>query len=294
MTRMPMIAALLVLVAGCQSGKLGGFGDDDTAATDDDSTTEETIPGASDPEPDSRLIADIVTWPCGGSDGTAPYLGAYALTTTLEYAPDGLQEFTLPPEGECASGVSMFPQDAGNAGADIDGTPQWVTTWGQGVMERHTPGYYYADLLGNQHSCQNLDEMLGTGISITDAGPLTGVSTPAAGTVTAVNVDDDQVSQGLSFGDPLDLSWQADDWESSWVQIRMERDGYAYDSVLCNTTGLAEFTLTEDVWSLLDEELSVEVINLYVGLQNTDVQELESGLKVDVITRAMYVGVIQD
>ena len=292
MIRTPLFASLL-LSAGCGSGKIGGFGDD-TGGGGDDGGTEETIPGAADPEPDSRLIADIVTWPCGGSDGTAPYLGAYALTTTLEYAPDGLLEFTLPSEGECTAGVSMFPRDAGNAGADVDGNPQWVSSWGQGEMIRSTPGYYYADLLGNQHSCQRLDEMLASGISVIDAGALSDVATPAAGTVEAINVEDDRVSQGLSFGEPLELSWQADGWESSWVQIRMERDGFAYDSVLCNTTGLTEYTLTEDVWALLDEELSVEVINLYVGLQNTDVQELESGLKVDVITRAMYVGVIQD
>ncbi len=293
----PLLAAL-TLTAGCQSGKFD-FGDDtggdggegDDGGGDDGGVDPDEWAGE---EEDSRLIVDIVTWPCGDQTNDTYYLGAYAMTATLEFAPDHLEGLELPEPGQCISGVSMFPLDAGNEGADVSGKPRWNTGWDSGPMQRRAPGFYEADILGNQPSCQATDELLASGLEVEEAGELTGVTGPAAGELEAVTIEDAYTSYGLEFGSEFEIGWSASGWQTSWVQIRQERDGYAYGNVICNTTGESSFFVDSDVWGLLDPELSVEVINLYVGFQNQDVQELSSGIQANVLTRAMYVGVIID
>jgi len=89
-------------------------------------------------------------------------------------------------------------------------------------------------------------------------------------------------------------SWEENDWDEVWVQIRREREGEAWESVTCNATGDSSFSLNEEIWGLLDESLNVERNNLYVSFQRSAEQELDSGDVGLGLTRAMAVAVVQD
>lgn len=249
------------------------------------------------PESDARLTADVKTWECSDDGGETLYEGVYSFDIYLEYAPDGLQERALP--GGCVYGLSMFPQDAGSAGEDIpglDGDPRWSAGDESGRLERTSAGFYEAQVLNNVHSCQSSDELLSDGVMLEEASTFTGAVTPAAGTIDWVDTDiDDTDDDGnLSFGETVDLSWETEGWDEVWIQIRQERDGEAWGTVTCNATGMDEFSVDEDVWSLLEEDLPVEYINLYVAFQNSEIQEMEDGQKIEAITRGMHVLVVQD
>ena len=246
-------------------------------------------------DPAARLIANVFTWECHTKgDENNTYEGVYGANVSLEYAPTGLQEMTLPDPGACSGDVSMFPQDAGSQGADLDGVtaPTWHTEWDEGSMEDLGDGYWEADLLGNQHSCQYAEELFEYGVSLGDAGSLSGITTPAAGSLTDATADHD-LSAGLTFGEDVEVTWVEEDHSESWIQLRMEREGYAYGSVICNTTGLDSFSIDDSVWSYLDETIPVEVINLYVGFQNQSQQVTASGVTATVVTRTIHVEVVQ-
>ena len=89
------------------------------------------------PEGDGRLTADIYTWECTDL-GDDLWEGVYAFNVAFEYAPDGVQSRDLPEAGNCTADLSMFPMDAGKAGADIpesEGDPAWATTTNDGPLE---------------------------------------------------------------------------------------------------------------------------------------------------------------
>ena len=107
------------------------------------------------------------------------------------------------------------------------------------------------------------------------------------------DIDDVDEDGNLSFGEPVELSWDAEGWEETWVQIRQERDGEPWGTVTC-AADEDGFYVDDEVWGLLNGDLPVEYINLFVGFQNSDVVEMEDGQKVEVVTRGMHVLVVQD
>jgi hypothetical protein len=249
------------------------------------------------PQSDARLTADVKTWECSDDGGETLYEGVYSFDIYLEYAPDGLQERALP--GGCVYGLSMFPVDAGSSGEDIPGLsddPRWTAGDDSGRLERTSPGFYEAQVLNNVHSCQSSDDLLSDGVMLEESANFTGAVTPAAGSIAWVSTDieDTDDDGNLSFGETVDLSWETEDWDEVWIQIRQERDGEAWGTVTCNATGMDGFEVDENVWELLNGDLAVEYINLYVAFQNTEIQEMEDGQKIEVVTRGMHVLVVQD
>ena len=247
------------------------------------------------PESDARLTADVYTWECADNETGDVYEGAFSFNVSLEYAPDGLQDRTLP--GGCVYGLSMFPVDAGSSGTDIpsvNSDPRWETEARSGVLSREAAGFYYNEVLSNVRSCEPSDDLVEDGVTLLEAGPLTGAQTPPAGFIDWIDIQDDDGDGNIDFGEEVELEWDADDWDEVWVQIRMEREGEAWGTVTCNASGEDGFVVDDEVWSLLNGDLNVEYINLFVGFQNTEVQEMEDGQKVEAVTRGMHVLVVQD
>jgi hypothetical protein len=253
-------------------------------------------------EPDSRFTADVYVWPCiekGADTASADtlYNGVYAFDLALEYAPDALASQTLPAPGTCEASLSVFPIDAGASGVDIPdltGDPEWESVVDVGVLAHGSPGFYFSNVLENQRSCQTTDDVIGGGVVLTNAGSVTGARTPDPGDLGAVTVADANEDGVLDFGEVTEVSWEASGWNETWVQIRQERDGEAWGTVTCNTTGMESFTLDDTVWGELNETLPVQYINLYVGFTTANTQLPDEVQKVHARTRTIFVQVIQD
>jgi len=246
-------------------------------------------------EADARLTADVFTWPCRAEEDNVEQ-GVYGFTIALEYAPDGLSNRDLPPVGECREDLSMFPLDAGVSGTaipDADTEIPWATSTRSGVLSEISPGFYFHDVLSNQFTCASPDDMVSSGISVPTAGSLGSMTTPEAGSLSGVSIEGESES-GLVFGEEVTVDWDASDWEESWIQVRMEREGTSWGSVTCNTTGEEEFYIDDRVWNRLNSDLNVDTINLYVGFQNNTRDMNEDELKLRTSTRVIYVDVIQD
>ena len=247
------------------------------------------------PEADARLTADVYTWEC--QDGDYLYEGVFGFDVALEYAPDGLQDRALP--GGCVYGLSMFPGDAGVMGEDIpglDAAPRWESGDLGGTLQREGAGFYYAEAFSNVMSCQPSEDLIDEGVTLTEAGVFTGATTPTPGYIDWVETsfEDEDGNNELSFGETIDLEWDAEDWDEVWIQVRKEREGQNYGAVTCNVSGEEGFTVDDDVWGLFQGNVNVEVINLYVGFQNSEVVEMEDGQQIEVVSRGMHVLVVAD
>ena len=202
------------------------------------------------------------------------YLGTYGLELTWSTPPTACR-ISLPEAGECVADVSMFPQDAGTYGTEIPNASPAGTGWQRRRIL--APGFYHADVLGNQRSC----------IFKLDAHPgceHRGCRQPRGGRgpgsdleIVSFDGENTQLNQGIDFGSELTLSGGQ---RLGLFLISCARSAaYAYGSVTCNTTGQDSFLIDDEVWSLLDQDLNVETLNLFVGFQNDGELELESGLK---------------
>jgi hypothetical protein len=269
------IAALVALASACNRGKtaLGGG----TAK-------------------DARLISSVYTWECVNNNDGALYQGAFSQDVRLEFAPDALRSFEMPAEGDCATGLDLIPTDAGDGGQalpELEDEPRWTTDIASGELSDLGAGFYYDSVLENVHSCQEVNQILDGGTTLSEAGLLDGVATPEPAAMPEVALSGDYES-GIPWGTELEATWDAEHaWDSVWVQVRRERDGEAWESVTCNATGLDAFTIGDAVWAEMTESLTVDANNLYVGFERTKTRETADGLKVDAITRAMAVTVVQ-
>lgn len=246
------------------------------------------------PEADARLTADVYTWECGDHETETTYEGVFSFNIAMEYAPDGLQDRQLP--AGCVYNLSMFPEDAGASGTDIPGLrqePAWTNGNESGVLQRKGAGFYYSAVQNNEHKCDRAEDLLANGVTLSEAAGFSGATAPVPGSVDDVFTTDANGDGLIDFGEEVELEWDVDGWDEVWIQIRQERDGEAWGTVTCNASGEDGFVVDDDVWGLLTE-LPVEYINLYVGFQNTDVQEMEDGQKIELVTRAMAVLVVQD
>jgi hypothetical protein len=251
------------------------------------------------PENDARFIADVYTWQCQNDGGTDFYEGVFSFNVSLEVAPDALVPRSLPAPGGCSADLSMFGADPNSVLADIPALsdePRWETDLDSGELENLAEGWYYDEVFDNVHNCQTADALISGGTRLVDAGSLTGAVTPDPGIindVTLVSTSDYQET-GFEFGEEIDIDWDAEGWDEAWIQIRRERNGEAWEYVTCNVTGLDGFTLGDDVWGLMTENLGDVFNNVYVAFQNHGMLETEDGQKVEVATRAMHVAVAFD
>jgi len=251
------------------------------------------------PENDARFLADVYTWQCEEEGGADYYEGVFAFNVSLEVAPDALVPRSLPAPGGCSADLSMFGADPNGDLMDIPelgDEPRWETDIDSGELESVSEGWYYDEIFDNVHNCQTTDALLNGGTRLVEAGSLSGAVTPDPGTVEDVTLvsASDYLETGFQFGEEIDISWETDGWDEAWIQVRRERNGEAWEYVTCNVTGYTEFTLDDNVWGLMTENLGDVFNNVYVAFQNHGMQEMETGQKVEVATRAMHVAVAYD
>ncbi len=260
------------------------------------STDDEAVGGSLDGKVvDGRLIADVYTWNCYDPSTGAEYQGAFGQEISLEYAPRGIPSLDLPAVGTCEASVDMFPNDAGANALDLPGLtddPEWASDVDDGSLAHLGTGYYRDDVYPSTRTCYSTDEVMGGGVELVAAEDLTGARTPVPEEAPNVRFEGFSGS-ALQFGDPATISWDAHLWKETWVQVRREREGEAWETVTCNVTGLDSFALNEAVWGLMDASLSVDQNNLYVGFQTRDSQSVAGGL-VETVTRAIAVAVVQE
>jgi hypothetical protein len=278
--RLAMTAALpALLLLGCSADKGGGDG--------------------SGEERDGRLISDVYSWLC---DDGSEYQGVFKQEITLEYAPDGLGSLEPPSAGGCQIDKDMFPTGAGSLGTDLpdlSGEPTWSSAVDSGELQEVGAGFWRDNVTDNVHSCQDITDLMESGIELTDAGVLTGTATPAPPEIPVVDFDGltyhpETGAETIEWGDEIVVSWDDHGWEEVWVQVRREREGEAWESVTCNATGDSSFTMESDVWDLMNEDLEVEHNNIYVAFTMSKEETSEDGLRVEAVTRAMAVAVVQD
>ncbi|MFZ5480031.1 MAG: hypothetical protein ACOZNI_24920 [Myxococcota bacterium] len=274
--RTPLLL-VAILIAGCKDKSIGLGG------------------GSPD---DARLIADLYTWTCeGGDTGSIDdnYEGAFSYEVSLEYAPDGLVNRDLPSDGSCSIGLDLFPADAGASAVDLsDADPTWSNGDEGGALDRSSTGFYADDVFQNQRTCKSAEELLGEGTTLADAGVFSGATTPSPETYDGVDVSNYDEVAGLTFGDEVDVSWRAEGWDATWLQIRRESGGSLQEAVTCNATGQETYTIDDDVWSLFNAYIEADVTNLYVGVQKSKVVEGSDGQKIETITRVMHSLVVDD
>ncbi len=251
------------------------------------------------PETDARFLADVYTWECQEEGGVDFYEGVFGFNVSLEVAPDALVPRALPAPGGCSADLSMFGADPNGELADIPelgDEPRWETAIDGGELENVSEGWYYDEVFDNIHNCQTTAGLLDGGVTLIEAGSLSGAITPDPGEindVTMVSMSDYEET-GFEFGEEIEVSWDAEGWDEAWIQIRRERNGEAWEYVTCNVTGYDDFVLGDNVWGLMTENLGDVFNNVYVAFQNHSMQEMETGQKVEVATRAMHVAVAYD
>jgi hypothetical protein len=263
-----------LFVSACASGKLEG-----------------TEP--STPLDDARLIADITTWTCEDSDGAYP--GIFGQELRLIYAPEALPPLGLPSPGSCSANMDLFPRDPGPGAASLGLAPRWSGAGGGGTLAELEPGYYYDKVLDNVHSCLSLPEHGDEPVTLTEAGELEGVTTPAfldIPDVEFVGISGD--GTGVDYGQRLTASWGEHGWEEVWVHFQRLVGDDVVEAVTCNATGLSLFLIDADIWGLMDEGLDVERNNLYIGFQRSDEVATDSGLEVEVLSRAMAIAIVEE
>jgi len=250
------------------------------------------------PENDARFTADVYTWQCESKD-VGTWEGVFAFDVSLEVAPDALVPRALPAPGGCSADLSMFGADPNSALQNIpevSDEPRWETDLDSGELENVSEGWYYDQVFANVHNCQTADALLSGGTHLVGAGSLTGAITPDPGEIQDVTLvsASDYEEAGFVFGEEIQVDWDVEGWDEAWIQVRREREGDAWEYATCNITGLDAFTIGDNVWGLMTEDLGALFNNVYVAFQNHGMREMEDGQKVEVATRAMHVAVVQD
>ena len=240
---------------------------------------------------DARFITQVYTWQCGGFD-VDPYPGTFGQEVVLYHAPASLSDL-LPVEG-CEYGVDMFPDNAGSGAAPIDGLsnfPEWDSTVDSGELQGGF-GYWFEDVLTDEHTCDSPHELMEYGTVLENAAHFSGAVAPSVSEVPMVEFGG--FEGVIEWGAPVEASWENNDWDRVWVQMRRELEGQVLESVTCNVSGEDSFLLTEDMWALMDENLNVEYNNLYVTFEKRDLTQMNSGHWIETVSRAISIAVIED
>lgn len=273
--RTALCSILILSGAACASGSI-----DDEKSTDGSGSFSSAVV-------DARLVADVSTWSCVDANTGEMYQGAFGQEVTLEHAPGGVGALDLPNPGSCVAGLNMFPDDAGSGATDIPGIafdPVWESDVDDGTLGKKSIGFYYDDVYTDERTCYSTDEVMAGGVTLVDAGPLTGAATPPPN--AAPTVDFGSPGAAIEFGDTVSLEWGTHLWDEVFVQVRREKEGDAWESVTCNVTGENGFVVDAAVWDLMDERIQVDRNALYVGFQTSERTSL-SGMEVQVVTRAI-------
>lgn len=282
---MVAVFALLVML-GCETSMVGlGGGEDD----------------------DARFVADVYTWYCEacvewtgeGDEATCTefdtHEGVYSYDLRFEYAPDALTRRRAPDAG-CSAGIDMFPRDAGSGGHAIPGVDAigWENGGESGSLPEISTGMYYDDVYDDVASCASAGDLLGEGTQLTDAGAFSGARAPKPGSLANVTIPGEDRTGGVEHGAEVTVTWDAEGWDESWIQLRRETfQGELQESVTCATGGEDSYAIGSDAWELFSSAVEPEVTNLYVVVQNRESVTTEDGQSLEAITRAVHAAVVR-
>lgn len=239
---------------------------------------------------DGRFISQVYTWECQATNDTSTetFVGTYGHEVALYYAPSSLDD--LLPNSGCIYGLDMFPTTAGENGSSLEGLvgyPSWSNGLDNGILEGGF-GYWFQDVLTDERTCTSPDAILNAPMFLDNALGLSGVSIEKAFDVPAVNFQSGVTS--LEFGDATLVQWENHDWPRSWVHIRRVQDGAPVELVTCLAQD-NEFRLDNTVWDQFNDVIPAEDVEIYVGFETREVQQLSSGDVVEVLNRAVAVPV---
>lgn len=242
----------------------------------------------------ARFAADAYLQDCDWSGDY--WFGVETLKLTLEHDLDGHRQRALPATGTCVDGLRLFAEEELQSGDELPGLfgrPLWEGPLGSGSLRDVVPGLWHADAFHSPDRCGTIEESLGEGMGLTEAGIMSGVDTPSPGGLTVATADGVRFSdhpRGVQVGDEVRLAWEADGWDDVFVQVRRLHDGEARQTITCGAAGLASFTLGDDVWDLVNDAVFAQETQVYVGFQREAEIELPDGsARATVVTRAIHV-----
>jgi hypothetical protein len=238
----------------------------------------------SGPEPDARLLRHIHTLGC--RDGTERFLGVAYEEISFELAPDALEPLELPAPGTCATDAELFPIDAGPGGGNDDLAAEvvWAGPISSGTLKRRSTGFWASFEAGTQLTCVGATDV--GGVELVDAKAYSGIGTPSPpsdGNVPPVA----SVSDGIEFGESVELTFEAPGWDQVWVQLRRVRNVETWETVTCNVTDDDGFALGPEHWSEMTESLSVDENELLVVFEMSRTETLEDGQEMETVTRSI-------
>jgi hypothetical protein len=237
------------------------------------------------PDPDARLISNIHTLGC--RDGTYRFLGVESEEISLEVAPDALQPRTLPEPGACETGLDVFPADAGPGAGnpdDLSDEVVWEAAQSSGTLKQRSTGFWASFDGGTQLTCIGATDI--GSVELVDAGDYSDINTPSPpsdGNVTPVAA----VSDGIDFGETVEIPFEAPGWDQVWVQLRRLRNVEAWETLTCNVTGDDSFTLGAEHWAPMNEDLSVDENQLLVVFEKARNETFDNGQVMETITRSI-------
>ena len=239
----------------------------------------------SGPHPDARLISNIHTLGC--RDGTERFLGVASEEISFELAPDALELLELPEPGTCATGgLDLFPIDAGPGGGNDDLAEEvvWKASLSSGTLKRRSTGFWASYDAGTQLTCIGATDI--GGVELVDASAYSGINTPSPPSDGDVSPSA-SVSDGIEFGEQIELTFEAPSWDQVWVQLRRIRNIEVWETVTCNVTGDDMFALGPEHWSEMTESLSVDENELLVVFEMSRTETLEDGQEMETVTRSI-------
>lgn len=238
----------------------------------------------SGPEPDARLISNIHTLGC--RDGAERFLGVAYEEISFELAPDALEPLELPEPGTCATELDLFPIDAGPGGGNDDLAEEviWTGQLSSGTLKRRSTGFWASYDAGTQLTCIGATDV--GGVELVDASAYSGINTPSP--PSDGNVPPSAaVSDGIEFGESVELAFEAPGWDQVWVQLRRVRNTETWETVTCNVTGDDSFALGPEHWAEMTESLSVDENELLVIFEMSRSETLEDGQEMETVTRSI-------
>ena len=240
----------------------------------------------------ARMVTSLYTQTCdwSGSD----WLGVERMTVGVEYAPQALPPRDLPPGvGNCSTDPRLFLDEVALEGGqqipNASDNPTWSTTKEDGTLRVESAGLYFDDK-SPSGGCLKPDEIAGDGVVLNQAGVLDGAQSPPPSIPGMVFLDgqrDGEWDKTLQFGQPIDLSWTAEGWDESFVQIRQANGGTIREVLTCNTTGMTTFTIDNAVWAQTTN-LGAQTLELVVAQRNTGTTS-GKGEDLEAITQLVQV-----
>lgn len=273
---MRLLATWVLLGTGCAALGLG-------AETDTDPPP---------PPITARFVADAYLQDCRWSGDD--WLGVEALRVTLHHRLDEVPELALPAPGTCTAGMELFAEEAllgGDPIPDFDERPRYTSPQASGSLTSLTPGLWHTDAFVSPERCGTLEESVGDGAVLEQAGPFTDLATPPTASWPTARADGQRFSDHdtVQVGDTVELTWQADGWTAAFVQIRREHEGEVREVITCGAEG-GSFTLDETAWGQANQALLADDARIYLGLIREElVETVDGSARAWMVLRAIHV-----